>query len=379
MSSSTTTALSRQPLREVLKGVEDPRDGRGVRHCLTAVGCLAVVGVLAGCRTLGAMREHVADLEPADLGDLDLEEGRALPSESTIRGVLERVNADDLDARVASWLRTRVGAIGGRRVIAVDGKTMRGARTGDNPAPHLLAALDQASGVVVGQRRVSDKSNEIPALPELLAPLDLDGAVVTTDAMHTRRGTAQWIISRGAHYLLTVKDNQPGLKRELERLPWKDVPSISVPDGSHGRRVRRTIKAVEAPAWIDFPGAAQVVRIRRTRTVNKRGGGRRRTTEVVHLICSLPPTDAPPEQVASWARGHWAIENRLHWVRDVVTGEDRHQLRTANGPQVMAALRNLAISLIRLLHGPAASIAATTRAMAPRPRRAIDLITRPPQ
>ena len=378
MSSSTTTALSRQPLKEVLKGVEDPRDKRGVRHCLTAVLCLSVVGVLAGCRTLEAMREHVADLEPADLGDLDLEEGRALPSESTIRRVLERVNADDLDARVSSWLRTRVGAIGGRRVIAVDGKTMRGARTGDNPAPHLLAALDQASGVVVGQRRVSDKSNEIPALPELLAPLDLDGALITADAMHTQRSTAQWIISRGAHYLLTVKDNQPGLKRELERLPWKDVPSTSVPDGSHGRRVRRTIKAVEAPAWIDFPGAAQVIRIRRTRTVNKRGGGRRRTTEVVHLICSLPPTDAQPEQVASWARGHWAIENRLHWVRDVVFDEDRHQLRTANGPQVMAALRNLAISLIRLLHGPRAPIAATTRAMARHPQRAIRLLTQPP-
>ena len=374
MPSSTTTALSRQPLKEVLKGVTDPRDRRGVRHCLTAILCLSVVGVLAGCRTLEAMREHVADLGPDDLGDLDLEEGRALPSESTIRRVLERVNADDLDARVSSWLRTRVGAIGGRRVIAVDGKTMRGARTGDNPAPHLLAALDQASGVVVGQRRVSDKSNEIPALPDLLAPMDLDGALITADAMHTQRSTAQWIISRGAHYLLTVKDNQPGLKRELEKLPWKDVPSTSVPDGSHGRRVRRTIKAVEAPAWIDFPGAAQVIRIRRTRTVKGR-----KHIEVVHLICSLPPTDARPEQVAAWARGHWTIENRLHWVRDVVFDEDRHQLRTANGPQIMAALRNLAISLIRLLHGPRAPIAATTRAMARRPRRAIDLITRPPQ
>ena len=374
MPSSTTTALSRRPLKEVLKGVTDPRDRRGVRHCLTAILCLSVVGVLAGCRTLEAMREHVADLGPDDLGDLDLKEGRALPSESTIRRVLERVNADDLDARVSSWLRTRVGAIGGRRVIAVDGKTMRGARTGDNPAPHLLAALDQASGVVVGQRRVSDESNEIPALPELLAPLDLDGALITADAMHTQRSTAQWIISRGAHYLLTVKDNQPGLKRELEKLPWKDVPSTSVPDGSHGRRVRRTIKAVEAPAWIDFPGAAQVIRIRRTRTVKGR-----KHIEVVHLICSLPPTDARPEQVAAWARGHWTIENRLHWVRDVVFDEDRHQLRTANGPQIMAALRNLAISLIRLLHGPRAPIAATTRAMARRPRRAIDLITRPPQ
>ena len=374
MSSSTTTALSRRPLREVLEGVADPRDRRGVRHALTAVLCLAVVGVLAGCRTLGAMREHVADLEPADLGALGLEAGRALPSESTIRRVLQRVNADDLDARVSSWLRTRVGAIGGRRVIAVDGKTMRGARGAGERAPHLLAALDQAGGVVVGQRRVADKSNEIPALRDLLEPLDLDGAVITADAMHTRRGTAEWIISRGAHYALTVKGNQPGLKRELERLPWKDVPAVSVPDGSHGRRVRRTIKAVEAPAWIDFPGAAQVIRIRRARTV--RG---RKHVEVVHLICSLPMTDAPPELVASWARGHWAIENRLHWIRDVVFDEDRHRLRTGNAPQVMAALRNLAISLIRLAHGPAASIAATTRAMARRPRRAIDLITRPPR
>ena len=377
MPSSTTTALSRQPLKEVLEGVTDPRDRRGVRHPLVSVLCLAVTGILAGCRSLTAIWEHAADLEPADLGALGLEEGRALPSESTIRRVLQDLDPGDLDARLTSWFFTRTGTIGGRRVIAVDGKTMRGARTGDNPAPHLLAALDRASGVVVGQRRVSDKSNEIPALRDLLAPMDLDGAVVTADAMHTQKGTAEWIRSRSAHYLLTVKDNQPGLKRELGALPWKDVPAVSSVDTGHGRRVRRTVQAVEAPAWIDFPGAAQVIRIRRTRTVNKRGGGRRTTTEVAHLICSLPMTDAPPELVASWARGHWTIENRLHWVRDVVFDEDRHQLRTANGPQIMAALRNLAISLIRLAHGATAPIAATTRAMARRPRRAIDLITRP--
>ena len=377
MPSSTTTALSRQPLKEVLEGVTDPRDRRGVRHPLVSAGCLAVTGILAGCRSLTAIWEHAADLEPADLGALGLEEGRALPSESTIRRVLQDLDPGDLDARLTSWFFTRTGTIGGRRVIAVDGKTMRGARTGDNPAPHLLAALDRASGVVVGQRRVSDKSNEIPALRDLLAPMDLDGAVVTADAMHTQKGTAEWIRSRSAHYLLTVKDNQPGLKRELGALPWKDVPAVSSVDTGHGRRVRRTVQAVEAPAWIDFPGAAQVIRIRRTRTVNKRGGGRRTTTEVAHLICSLPMTDAPPELVASWARGHWAIENRLHWVRDVVFDEDRHQLRTRNGPQIMAALRNLAISLIRLLHGPRAPIAATTRAMARRPERAIRLLTQP--
>jgi len=203
--------------------------------------------------------------------------------------------------------------------------------------------------------------------------------------MHTQTGTAEWIRSRGAHYLLTVKANQKTLRKTLKKLPWKDVPAVSSVDTGHGRRVRRTVQAVEAPEWIDLAGAAQVVRIRRTTTTAKRGstGGNGRakkkttTTEVVHLICSLPMDQAQPEAVASWARGHWAIENRLHWVRDVVFDEDRHQLRTANGPQIMAALRNLAISLIRLFHGPRAPIAATTRAMARRPERAIDLITRP--
>ena len=201
-----------------------------MRHALPAVLCLAVTGILAGCRSLTAIWEHVADLAPADLGALGLEAGRALPSESTIRRVLKDLDPAGLDARLTSWLCTRTGAIAGRRVIAVEDETMRGARTGDNPAPHLLAAPGRASGVVVGQRRVSDKSNEIPALPELLAPLDLDGALITADAMHTRRSTAQWIISRGAHYLLTVKGMPAG--------PETD-PGEAALEGRPGRLERR--------------------------------------------------------------------------------------------------------------------------------------------
>jgi len=136
---------------------------------------------------------------------------------------------------------------------------MRGARTEDNPAPHLLAALDQVRGVVVAQRRVADKSNEIPALPELLAPL---GPGRGPD--HRRRhGAPTGAPPSGSAVaaptgLLTVKDNQPGLHQTLKDLPWKDIPTISAPDGSHGRRVRRTLKVVQAPQWVDFPGAAQV-------------------------------------------------------------------------------------------------------------------------
>ena len=199
MSSSTTTALSRQPLAQVLKNVEDPRDRRGVRHSLFAVLSLAVTGVLAGCRSLTAIWEHTTDLTAADLEALGLEAGKALPSESTIRRVLQDLDPTDLNAHLRSWYCTRTGTIEGRTVIAVDGKTVRGARLGQASAPHLLAALDQATGVVLTQMRVADKSNEIPALRGLLEPLDLGGAVVSADAMHTQTGTAQWIVGRGGH------------------------------------------------------------------------------------------------------------------------------------------------------------------------------------
>lgn len=133
--------------------------------------------VFAGCRSLRAIWENTADLTGAELEALGLEAGQALPSQSTIRRVLQDLDPADLDARLRSWLCTLTGTIEGPRVIAVDCKTMRAARTDKDPAPHLLSALDHATGTVLTQRGVADKSNEIPALPELGEPLDLDGAV----------------------------------------------------------------------------------------------------------------------------------------------------------------------------------------------------------
>ena len=147
-----------------------------------------MTGVLAGCRSLTAIWEHTTDLTAADLEALGLQMGQPLASESTIRRVLQDLDPTDLDTHVRSWFRTRAGTIEGRTVIAVDGKTTRGARTGKDPAPHLLAALDQATGAVLAQARVADKSNEIPALRELLKPLGPDEVVVVSaDVMHTHR------------------------------------------------------------------------------------------------------------------------------------------------------------------------------------------------
>ena len=365
---STDVPLTRVPLGAVLAQVPDPRDPRGVRHPLATVLTIAQAAVTSGARTLLAIREWAADLDRDVLSRLGIGPDVILPSESTIRRTLAAVDADDLDARMGAWMAVRVGHLAGRRVLAVDGKSMRGAGNTAGVMPHLIAALHHDTGVVAGQQAVPAKSNEIPALPVLLDQFDLSDIVVTADALHCQRETAAYITGRGGHYVLTVKGNQPTLRAQLKALPWAQVPATSTLGTGHGRRVRRTIKAVTAPDWVDFPGAAQVVQIRRTRTLKGR-----RTTEVVYAICSLDMVAAPPTTVATWIQGHWAIENALHWVRDVVFDEDRHQLRTGSGPQVMATLRNTAISLIRL--AGCTRIAAALRHHARDPRRPIDLIT----
>ncbi len=360
--------LSRPLLSEVFASVADPRDPRGLRHPLARVLVIAQAAVAAGARTLLGISEWAGDVDREVLSRLGIDAGVRLPSESTIRRTLAGLDADDLDRRVAVWMATRVGHIAGRTVIAVDGKSLRGGTPAGGVMPHLLAALHHSTGVVAGQRAVATKSNEIPALPLLLAGFDLEGVVVTADALHCQRGTAAYITSRDGHYVLTVKGNQPRLRAQLKALPWGQVPATSTVTTSHGRRVRRTIKAVTAPTWLDFPGAAQVVQVRRTRILKGR-----KTTEVVYAICSLDMIAAPPTTVATWLQGHWSIENALHWVRDVVFDEDRHQLRTGSGPQVMATLRNTAISLLRLAGHT--RIAAGLRHHSRNPHRALDLIT----
>ena len=163
-----------------------------MRHSLFTVLSLAVTGVLAGCRSLTAIWEHTTDLTPSDLRSLGLEAGQALPSESTIRRVLQDLDPTDLNTRLRSWLCTRTGTVEGRTVIAVDGKTMRAARLGQatgaappvGPGPRHRHGPDPGPGS--GQVQP-----EIPALPVLLEPLSMDGVVVTADAMHTQVDTAE--------------------------------------------------------------------------------------------------------------------------------------------------------------------------------------------
>jgi predicted transposase YbfD/YdcC len=291
---------------------------------------------------------------------------RGPAEESTFRRAFALVSADVLDRVLGAWLWTRAVQAGGRLVIAIDGKAVRGAKNKDGKAPHLVAALAHGIGAVLGQVSVDAKSNEIPAVRELLkAFTDLAGAVLTIDAMHTQHDTAQLILARHADYVMTVKANMPTLYKQLKKLPWARIPSVSSVSKDHGRRARRTIKVALAPTWVGFDGAAQVAQLRRT--VISKG---KKTVEVVYLITS--DRSATPETLAAWVRRHWHIENKLHWVRDVSYQEDKSLVRTGNAPRVMASLRSLAISILRL--DGHANIAAANRHHARDPQRTLKLL-----
>jgi predicted transposase YbfD/YdcC len=364
MTSSPMAAARCQHLLDLLAQVPDPRKKRGRRHPLAGLLAVGIAAVIAGSKSFAAIGQWAGDAGPDVLAALGAERGPA--EESTYRRAFALVSADVLDRALGAWLWTRAVQAGGRLVIAIDGKTVRGARSKAGKAPHLVAALAHGIGAVLGQVAVEEKSNEIPAVRELLkAFADLAGAVFTIDAMHTQHDTAQAILARQADYVMTVKANMPALYRQLKKLPWAAVPAFSAVSTDHGRRARRTIKAALAPAWIGFEGAAQVAQLRRTVTKNGRT-----TVEVVYLITS--DRGADPATLAAWVRSHWEIANRLPWVRDVTYQEDKTLVRTGNAPRVMASLRSLAISLLRL--DGQANIAAANRHHARDPQRTLRLL-----
>jgi predicted transposase YbfD/YdcC len=364
MTSSPMTAARSQYLLDLLAQVPDPRKRRGLRHPLAGLLAVGIAAVIAGSRSFAAIGQWAADAGPEVLAGLGAVRGPA--EESTFRRAFALASADVLDRVLGAWLHTRAVQAGGRLVIAIDGKTVRGAKDKDGKAPHLVAALAHGIGAVLGQVAVDAKSNEIPAVRELLkAFADLARAVLTIDAMHTQSDTAQVILGRGADYVMTVKGNMPTLYRKLKKLPWAAIPATSAVSTGHGRRARRTIKVTLAPAWIEFHGAAQVAQLRRT--VTKKGS---KTVEVVYLITS--DRYAGPVTLAAWVRGHWHIENKLHWVRDVTYQEDKSLVRTGNAPRVMASLRSLAISVLRL--DGHTNIAAANRHHARDPQRTLKLL-----
>ena len=196
----------------LLTGVGDSRARRGVRHNVPSVLAVAACAVMAGMRSYIGIGEWVADLSQQALKKLGCRyhperKTFVAPSEATIRRMLQNSDADELDSLMGQWLSSKVES----EAIAIDGKTLKGSRDGQQKAVHLISALVHQSGVIVGQKHVDGKTNEIPELRKMVAEFDLRGKVVTADAMHTQRDTAEQLLKQGADYVFTVKGNQPDL------------------------------------------------------------------------------------------------------------------------------------------------------------------------
>jgi predicted transposase YbfD/YdcC len=311
----------------------DPRDRRGRRHPLASVLAVSAAAVAAGARSVTAIAEWATDAPGPVLAALGvrcdpLTRRCRVPGEATIRRVLARVDGDRFDRAVGAWLADRLRPPGHRRVIAVDGKRLRGSAR-DGHQVHLLAALDHHDGAVLAQREVPAATNEIAQFQPLLAGLDLASVVVTADALHTQRDHASFLVDGGAEDLLVVKANQPTLHAQLAGLPWRTIPVMDrTREHGHGRVEVRTLK-VAAVAGLCFPHAAQAIQV--TRRVRAPGSPRWRTV-TVYAVTSLALGTASPAQLAGWLRGHWRIENQLHWVRDVTFGDDASTARSGSLP-----------------------------------------------
>ena len=274
----------------------------------------------------------------------------AAPSEKRIRTLLQGLDADALDVVIGGWLRTLAAA--GRldgllTAIAVDGKWLRGVADGQ---VKLFAALLHEDKTVIAQKRIPDDTNEITQVRELLDPVDLTGTVITADAAHSQHDTAAYIAGeREADYLLAVKGNQPGLQHAIYGKISAECgadPDHAVMDYGHGRIIRRSIRVTRADS-VDFPHAAQVMRIRRD-TYDLDGTAIAK--EIVHGITSLDAVRGTPAVLAGLTRGQWGIES-VHWIRDTAYAEDASTGYAGNGPQVMATLPGTSPSACCTLQG----------------------------
>jgi predicted transposase YbfD/YdcC len=351
-------------LFELFTQVADPRKARGIRHRLATVLTAMVFAVLAGAKTYREIGDRAADLpavllEPAGARRCGSAEVLRAPSGSTIRRLAEAIDAEAADLLVCRWLAERAAklaivradqdtCIDGMFGVAVDGKTVRNSGTGRPEANvKLFSAMLHDEAIVISQVRVPAATTEITQVKALLDPIDLTGgAVVTGDAAHTQHTTAQYILDRKADYVLTVKGNQPGLLHAVKAGMFTGaIHGYHLEeDRSHGRSVRRETWTGPAET-VAFPGVAQIFRIRREVCDL---AGQMLSVDIVHGVTSLSADRATATGVAARVRRHRGIENKLHWVRDVVFDEDHQHAYLGASAHTTGIMHNLAISLLQL-------------------------------
>ena len=396
-------------LLHYLGKVTDHRKAKGIRHHLAAILAVIVVARLSGANSVYAAAQFAATMPPEALRRCGIRYNTRLgkyvpPSPKTIKRAVRAVDAQAADEQMCAWLRAEAAA--GRlnwRHIAVDGKTVRGAVQPDGSRPHLLAGYDVTTGTVLGQASVHAKTNEITCFVPLLHAIlgdrvtpasdnDNDGGsgaggegrggegdelvILTADAMHTQAGHVTAMNTLGVAWILTLKDNQPGLYAAADAHPWHDEPVLHATAGTgHGRHEVRTIRVTsQVPAAISqrFPGAAQLMLIERyrhpvrgrdaaaaCRAATAAGDGddlglsacaaacrAKVSCETVLAVTALTPAQAGPAFLLARDRDHWGIENGLHHRRDTTLAEDASALRAGGAWRLFASVANTTVSVL---------------------------------
>jgi predicted transposase YbfD/YdcC len=339
-----------------LEELTDKRKRRGVRYQLADVLALIILAKLGGedePRGMADWLKHRAEELVAALGL----PRASMPHQSTISRILgQAVDPEEMERVVQRYFDGLV-QLKAEELITLDGKTMRGTiPSGETQGRHLLSGYAPATGVVVYQTEVDNQENEITAAPRLLARLDVRQKVVAGDAMHTQRASSITIVERQGHYLWLAKDNQPELKAAIEHLfaPQQCPPATSpLPTDfrtatcysyGHGRFETRSLTASSMlKDYLDWPYLEQVFKLEYRRRPLPGG---KVSVETHYGLTSLSAAQADPARLLSLKRRYWAIENRLHYRRDVSLKEDRCRLRRGQAARMMATLNNLVLALI---------------------------------
>jgi predicted transposase YbfD/YdcC len=322
-----------------LANVPEPRTGRYIAHPLPEILVIAVCAIFAGAESFVEVVEWAEAKEAWLRRFLPLKNG--IPSHDTVNRVFRLLDPLQFEDTFRSWTQ---GLLGSFQQMAIDGKCLRGTARAQHSPVHVVSAFATELGLALGQEKVADKSNEITAIPALLAALDVKGCLISLDAMGCQKEVAKAIVVREADYLLAVKENQPKLRQAvacaLMDRPGEQVAHVQK---GHGRTVLQQVTIAPAEGFVDaaaWPGCKTVGRVDSMRLD---GQGQ----SVLEQRYYLSSRELSAEALAQAVRRHWAIENGLHWCLDVIFREDQCPLREAHGPQNFALLLKFALNLLR--------------------------------